>query len=196
MHNCCPPGFCNQPRLDPDSRCLPFPTLACAVYQMPRSRTKLIFLTCRGGMVYFRGILIGTMHRMRNFPPGKRRPTDQIFPSTRSNRTRIGALLPRKGIEKRWKWKGREKRKVSSPPDDNRSLDVEDERVRGSPEHVTIIPSGVDIYVHVQDPNGWCARQSGTRDRLTQRSPSIVTRRDNASYISLGFGRDSCCYAK
>lgn len=100
MHNCCPPGFCNQPRLDPDSRCLPFPTLAYAVYQMPRSRTKLIFLTCRGGMVYFRGILIGTMHRMRNFPPGKRRPTDQIFPSTRSNRTRIVLSFLEKGSKR------------------------------------------------------------------------------------------------
>lgn len=143
-------GFATPPRPRPAP--VPRPKLACAVYQMPRSQMKLIFLTCRGGMVYFRGILIGTMRRIRNFPRRKT-SSNRIFPSIRSS-----VCPARKGIKKRKEIDGEEgrflsvqlfvreerekRRKVSSPPppDDNRSL-VEDERVRGSPEHVTIIPS-------------------------------------------------------
>lgn len=126
-------------------------------------------------MVYFRGILIGTMRRIRNTRErGERRPPTRFFRSNEDILERKGHLKRKRNFLSNWKGK-------NCLNDSNRLL-VEDERVRGSPEHVTIIPSRGWIYVHVQDPNGWCARQSGTRDRLTQRSPSIVTRTDNAVY--------------
>lgn len=117
-------GFATPPRPRPAP--VPRPKLACAVYQMPRSQMKLIFLTCRGGMVYFRGILIGTMRRIRNFPRRKT-SSNRIFPSIRSS-----VCPARKGIKKRKEIDGEEgrflsvqlfvreerekRRKVSSPP--------------------------------------------------------------------------------
>lgn len=137
-----------RPRPAPVSR----PKLACAVYQMPRSQMKLIFLTCRGGMVYFRGILIGTMRRIRNFPRRKT-SSNRIFPSIRSSvcPARKGLRRGKRSTEKKAGFcppnfsferneRKEEKCRLLPRPDDNRSL-VEDERVRGSPEHVTIIPS-------------------------------------------------------
>lgn len=79
----------------------------------------------------------------------------------------------------------REREKRGKVGDNNRLLVGGEERVRGSPEHVTIIPSreGGCTYTRAgSEQGGWCARQSGTRDRLTQHGPSIVMRNDKAVY--------------